>query len=119
MLMKARQASPSPHRAFPNRPGPREVRPVPDLDETVPIGQARSPRSASEVLSMKCLRCQGPVEKGTAPVLVERGGYRLSWEAVPAWVCTRCELPYFEPHEVQAIKRAVKAMRALPPIPQA
>jgi len=114
MLMKAR-ASRYPS-AVPvsspatGRPGPR---PVPDLDATLPLGQ-KVQRPAPEALPMKCLRCQGPVERGTAPVRVERGGYRLSWEAVPAWVCTRCELPYFEQSEVEAIRQAVRAMRSLP-----
>lgn len=62
---------------------------------------------------MRCLRCQGPVERGTAPVHVERSGYRMAWEKVPAWVCCRCELSYFEPHEVETIRNAVRAMQSL------
>jgi len=52
---------------------------------------------------MRCLRCQGPVEKGTAPVHLEGEGYRLAWEEVPAWVCTQCGEAYFEAREVEAI----------------
>lgn len=62
---------------------------------------------------MRCLRCQGTVERGTAPVHVERNGYRMAWENVPAWVCGRCELAYFEPHEVETIRNAVRAMQSL------
>jgi YgiT-type zinc finger domain-containing protein len=96
-----------------DRPGPREVRPL-DLDETLPLGQRTRVRPVPEVLPMRCLRCQGPVQRGTAPVHLDRDGYRLAWESVPAWVCTRCELSYFEPREVETVRRAVKAMRSLP-----
>ena len=67
-------------------------------------GSRRRCRPAPEVLPMRCLRCQGPVERGTAPVCLEGQGYRLAWEQVPAWVCTRCELAYFEPEEVETVR---------------
>jgi YgiT-type zinc finger domain-containing protein len=89
------------------------VRAPVDLDATLPLGQTARLRSAPQVLPMRCLRCQGPVERGTAPVRVERNGYRLAWEQVPAWVCGRCELAYFEPSEVETIRRALTAMQAL------
>jgi len=53
------------------------------------------------------------VERGTSPVRVERDGYKMAWEQVPAWICKRCELAYFEPSEVETIRRALQAMRAL------
>jgi uncharacterized protein with PIN domain len=92
---------------------PRGVQPV-DLDETLPI-MAKRPALQPDVLPMKCLRCNGPVERGVAPVSVQRNGYRIAWESVPAWVCTRCELPYFEPREVERVRTAVKALRAMGP----
>lgn len=96
------------------RSGPRGVVRAPvDLDETLPLGQTARLRSVSEVLPMRCLRCQGPVERGSAPVHVERNGYRMAWENVPAWVCSRCELAYFEPDEVETIRNAVRAMQSL------
>jgi hypothetical protein len=98
----------------PLRSGPiGVVRSPVDLDATLPLGQMTRLRAAPQVLPMRCLRCQGPVERGTAPVRVERNGYRLAWQDVPAWVCKRCELPYFEPAEVETIKRALNAMQAL------
>ena len=81
-----------------------------ELDATLPIGQGALP---VETLPMRCLRCQGAVERGTAPVRVERDGYRLAWEQVPAWICKRCDLAYFEPHEVETIRRALREMKAL------
>ena len=98
----------------PIRSGPRGVVPPPvDLDATLPIGQGARPRPVPEVLPMRCLRCQGAVERGTSPVRVERDGYKMAWEQVPAWICNRCELAYFEPSEVETIRTALQAMRAL------
>jgi YgiT-type zinc finger domain-containing protein len=99
----------------PPRTGPLGVVPKApvDLDATLPIGQGVRQPSGPETLTMRCLRCQGAVERGTAPVQVERNGYKLVWEQVPAWICQRCELAYFEPHEVETIRRALGAMRAL------
>ncbi|HEY0511432.1 MAG TPA: hypothetical protein VGH73_05990 [Thermoanaerobaculia bacterium] len=89
------------------------LRAVVDLDATLPLGQNSRLRPAPEVLPMRCLRCQGPVERGASPVCLEGDGYRLVWEQVPAWVCTRCELAYFEPDEVETVRRALRAMRGL------
>lgn len=115
MLTKARSRflSAVPHPAQPVRPALREVRPPIDLDETLPLGTTARVRPAPEILPMKCLRCQGPVQRGTAPVRVDRDGYKLAWEAVPAWVCTRCEHAYFEPQEVETVRKALRAMRTL------
>jgi YgiT-type zinc finger domain-containing protein len=115
MLMKSSSRIPSTAGAAPAHSGPRGVVRAPvDLDETVPLGQTSRVWSAPETLPMRCLRCQGPVERGTAPVQIERDGYRLAWEKVPAWVCSRCELPYFEPREVETVRKALRAMRKLP-----
>jgi hypothetical protein len=115
MLLKVQPRYPSSIPAPVNVPRPtlREVRPVIDLDATLPLGQTTRIRPAPEVLPMRCLRCQGPVQKGTAPVRVERDGYRLAWESVPAWVCTRCEHAYFEPREVDTVRNALRAMKSL------
>ena len=110
MVMKIGSAFASPvHPAA----GPRRVTPPIDLDETLPIGQTTRIRPAAETLPMRCLRCQGPVHRGTAPVKVDRDGYKLAWEQVPAWVCKRCEMPYFEPQEVETVRKAVRALRKM------
>ncbi len=107
-------APPAQSPSAPVWPGPLGVVRAPvDLDATLPLGQTAHLRSVPEVLPMRCLRCQGPVERGSAPVYVERNGYRMAWENVPAWVCGRCELAYFEPHEVETIRNAVRAMQSL------
>ena len=80
-----------------------------DPDETLPLF-TRRPESKS-VLSMRCLGCHGPVLKSTAPVTVAQDGYRLTWDSVPAWVCSLCGLSYFEPPEVERICSTVQALR--------
>jgi YgiT-type zinc finger domain-containing protein len=87
----------------------REVRPV-DLDATLPI-VPRLPAPV-QVLPMRCLCCQGTVERTATRVRVERGGCRLEWDSVPAWVCNRCGQSYFEPPEVERIRGAVRAVRS-------
>jgi hypothetical protein len=118
MLMKVGSRIPVPIKSVaPSHAGPLGlVKPPVDLDATLPItGQKTRLRSVPEVLPMRCLRCQGPVEKGTAPVCLEGEGYRLAWEQVPAWVCSRCELAYFEPDQVETVRKALRAMRSLRP----
>ena len=92
---------------------PREARPVIDLDETLPLGTMRR-LPPQDVLPMRCLSCQGRVERATAPVQVLRDGCNLSWDAVPAWVCTHCKRPYFEASEVELVRRSLTAVRRLP-----
>lgn len=84
-----------------------ETRPV-DLDATLPLAPRRP--AVMQFLTMRCLCCQGIVERSTAPVKVERGRCRLEWDSVPAWVCTRCGQTYFEQHEVERITKAARAV---------
>jgi YgiT-type zinc finger domain-containing protein len=59
---------------------------------------------------MKCLHCKGRLVKGTAPFSIDRSGYHLHWDAVPAWVCTQCGEPLFGGGEVDVIQEAIKAL---------
>ncbi|HEX7184824.1 MAG TPA: YgiT-type zinc finger protein [Thermoanaerobaculia bacterium] len=93
------------------RPALRSVRPH-DPDETLPL-LPRPASQAAETLGMRCLGCQGPVQRSTTRVSIEQEGCRLAWDAVPAWVCSRCGSSYFEPQEVQRIRQAVRAVRSL------
>jgi YgiT-type zinc finger domain-containing protein len=83
-----------------------------DLDATLPIAP-QPPHETQDVLPMKCLYCQAPVERGTTQVRVSRNGYHLSWQTLPAWVCTRCHQSYFEPREVEMVRQAVSSMARL------
>ena len=56
---------------------------------------------------MKCLHCQGTMKRTHAPFHIDRKGYRLSLEQVPAWVCEQCGEPYFEEREVEQIQKVL------------
>jgi len=45
------------------------------------------------------------MKRAHAPFHIDRKGYHLSLEAVPAWVCGQCGAPYFEAREVKTIQR--------------
>ena len=46
--------------------------------------------------------------KGNAPFSADREGYHISWESVPAWVCTQCGEALFEENEVNHIQKALQ-----------
>ncbi len=59
---------------------------------------------------MECIHCKGKMERGQAPFHVDRRGYHVQWDKVPAWVCAQCGEAYFEPHEVELIQKALLAL---------
>lgn len=59
---------------------------------------------------MNCIHCQGTMERGNAPLHIDRNGYRLAFDGVPAWVCGQCGEPYFEEREVTAIQSVVQVL---------
>ena len=59
---------------------------------------------------MKCMHCSGDMKRSTAPFHVDRHGYHLLLDTVPAWVCSQCGEAYFDEREVQAIQGAIKAL---------
>ena len=59
---------------------------------------------------MECLHCKGRMVRATAPFSIDRKGYHIVWEAIPAWVCTQCGEPFFEAGEVESIQRALVAV---------
>ena len=56
---------------------------------------------------MECLHCKGRMVRSTAPFSLDRNGYHVSWDCVPAWVCTQCGEPSFESREVELIQKAL------------
>lgn len=111
MSLPDRVISPAPRSFGLYRSTPRRVSPV-DLDATLPLAPER-PQESRELLPMKCLYCQAPVERTTTRVHVNRNGYNLSWQNLPAWVCTRCDQAYFEPREVEMVRQAIGSMTRL------
>lgn len=59
---------------------------------------------------MKCIQCKGKMERGAAPFHIDRKGYHLLVDAVPAWVCSQCGEVYFEEDEVDAIQEVVMSL---------
>jgi YgiT-type zinc finger domain-containing protein len=50
------------------------------------------------------------MQKATTPFSIDRKGYHVSWDAVPAWVCTQCGEPYFEAPVVDLIQHALATL---------
>jgi YgiT-type zinc finger domain-containing protein len=59
---------------------------------------------------MECIHCKGQLVKGRAPFSVDRGGYHLHWDGIPAWICAQCGEPLFEGREVDVIQDALRAL---------
>ncbi|MFM6007483.1 MAG: YgiT-type zinc finger protein, partial [Sphaerospermopsis kisseleviana] len=51
--------------------------------------------------------CKGKMHRGTAPFTIDRKGYHISWDAIPAWVCEQCGESLFEAREVELIQEAL------------
>lgn len=59
---------------------------------------------------MNCIHCHGQMKCSQAPFHIDRNGYHLVLDAVPAWVCDQCGEEYFEEREVAAIQSTVKQL---------
>ena len=57
---------------------------------------------------MERLYCKGKMVKGSAPFSADRNGYHISWESIPAWVCSQCGEVLFEENEVNHIQKALQ-----------
>ena len=58
---------------------------------------------------MNCLFCNGKMKKSTVAYTVDRKGYHLYIEKIPAYVCTQCGEKYFDEGETKAIQDMLKA----------
>ena len=59
---------------------------------------------------MNCIYCQGKMKRGIASFHIDRKGYHLTMDRIPAWVCTQCGEAYFDEAEVEAIQEALGAL---------
>lgn len=59
---------------------------------------------------MKCIYCQGTMRRGAALYHIDRNGYHLLFDRVPAWVCSQCGEAYFEEQEAEEIQEAIREM---------
>ena len=58
------------------------------------------------------MHCQGKMVKGTAPFHIDRKGFHLTLNAVPAWVCQQCGEVYFDESEVDSIQEIIQALES-------
>jgi YgiT-type zinc finger domain-containing protein len=59
---------------------------------------------------MKCYFCGGEMKSGKTTYTVNKKGYHLLIDDVPAWICEQCGEPYFEGDVVDAIQKLVGAL---------
>ena len=59
---------------------------------------------------MECMYCKGKMKRGTAPFHIDRKGYHLVFDSVPAFVCEQCGEVYFDEPEVDSMQEAVRAV---------
>lgn len=59
---------------------------------------------------MRCMYCKGKMARKTAPFYIDRKGYHLKFDNIPAWICTQCGEVYFEETEVEALQKVLQAM---------
>jgi len=57
---------------------------------------------------MECFHCKGKMIKANAPFSSDRNGYHISWDSIPAWICTQCGEALFEEKEVNHIQKALQ-----------
>jgi len=57
---------------------------------------------------VECFHCKGSLVRSTAPLSIDRNGYHITWESVPAWVCTQCGEALFEEDELHHIQLALE-----------
>ena len=59
---------------------------------------------------MKCMYCQGAMKRGGVPFYIDRKGYHVTLDKVPAWVCDQCGEAYFGEKEVDAIQDLIQSV---------
>ncbi len=57
---------------------------------------------------MECHFCDGEMKKGKTTYTLNRAGYHLLIDDVPAWICSQCGEAYFEENAVDMIQRMIK-----------
>ena len=56
------------------------------------------------------MHCRGTMIKGTAPFHIDKKGYHLTLDSVPAWVCQQCGEVYFDEQAVDSIQEIIKTL---------
>jgi len=61
---------------------------------------------------MECLHCQGNLRPGTASYVVNRNGYHLIIDDVPALICEQCGEPLFTEEAVSLVQNMIRSLDA-------
>ena len=83
------------------------MKPLPQLLLYISLPRWVKKRLSHTETTMSCIHCHGKMSRSTAPFRVDRAGYHLSFDTIPAWVCNQCGEAYFEEREVNAIQTVV------------
>ena len=59
---------------------------------------------------MNCIHCHGQMKRSKASFHVDRNGYHLVFDTVPAWVCDQCGEAYFEEREGDTVQSTIKGL---------
>ncbi|MEK7276800.1 MAG: YgiT-type zinc finger protein [Chloroflexota bacterium] len=59
---------------------------------------------------MKCFHCQGELKQSRAAYSINRHGYHIIIDDVPAWVCSQCGEPLFDEKQVNAIQSLIRQL---------
>ena len=63
-----------------------------------------------EEIAVECLNCRGSLQPGTASYVVNRKGYHLILDDIPAYVCSQCGQALFMEEAVRVIQEMVRAL---------
>lgn len=59
---------------------------------------------------MEFMYCKGKMVRGSAPFHIDRKGYHLVFDMVPAYVCQQCGEVYFDEPEVDSMQEAIRGL---------
>ena len=59
---------------------------------------------------MKCLYCNGEMERRSSNYTINRKDFHLFVQNIPVHICTRCSEKYFGEQEVEAIQDMAKTL---------
>ena len=59
---------------------------------------------------MQCHFCSGEMKKGKTTYALNRLGYHLLIDDVPAWICSQCNEVYFKESAVDNIQYIIKSL---------
>lgn len=61
---------------------------------------------------MKCLYCNGEMEKSKSTYTINRKDYHLFLQHIPVYICSQCGEKYFGEEEVEAIQNLMRTLES-------